>query len=155
MKIVLNNFSEHARISQHSNLNIYIICIQGFTKTYYNVPSIYIYQLISLCVACMHIRTHPHTRTTHTHIHTTHTHTHTHRLTNTGSQTHTHTGTNTQAWTHVHPHTPQHTCAHTSASFTNLAFSKQKWWQTNCFCQTFGEASDQFIVYNTVQNLLK
>ena len=151
MKIVLNNFSVHARISQHSNLNIYIICIQGFTKTYYNVPSIYI--SVNQFVCCMHAHTHTptHTHNTHTHTHNTHTHTHTH----TGSQTHTHTGTNTQAWTHVHPHTPQHTCAHTSASFTNLAFSKQKWWQTNCFCQTFGEASDQFIVYNTVQNLLK
>ena len=120
MKIVLNNFSVHARISQHSNLNIYIICIQGFTKTYYNVPSIYI--SVNQFVCCMHAHTHTptHTHNTHTHTHNTHTHTHTqaHKHTHTQAQTHKHE--------HTYIHTPHNTRAHTHQLLSLTLLSPNK-----------------------------
>ena len=124
MKIVLNDFYMHAKISQHSNLNIYIYVYRALSKhtTMYQV-----YQLTSLCVACMHACTYAHM-----HTHTTRTHAHTH--------THKHTSMNTR--TSTHPATPVH--AH--ISFFHWTCFLQTKVVTNCFCRTFGEASSQSFV---------
>ena len=94
MKIVLNDFYMHAKISQHSNLNIYIYVYRALSKhtTMYQV-----YQLTSLCVACMHACTYAHTCT-----HTQHarTHTQTHAQTHKHEHAYIHTPRNTRARTH-------------------------------------------------------
>ena len=121
------------KISQHSNLNIYI-CIQSFIKAYYNVPGISVNQFVCCMHARMHLRTHMYT-------HTTHAHTRTH------TQTHKHE--------HAYIHTPHNTraCTHQLLSLNLLSPNKSGdklllsnfWWsfQSKLCC------------YNTVWNLLK